>query len=302
MVVVQAALPHQGVGDRDVERLGQRRQLAGGPRRQHAAAGVEHRPLGVGERLDDALGGGGVEPGPDDRRRGAAERVDRQVGGEEVHRHVHQHRAGAAGLAQVEGAFHDPRQVLGAIDAVDALAERPVDLRLVGVLVEIDLLVRVPAVVVGLHVAGDDDHRDRVERGVGDAGGGVGQARAEVRQHDARLARGAGVAVGGVRRHLLVPSADEADAALAQRVEEADDRMAAQPEDHLDAEAFEVLGEQVGRDPRRRRGGPRHSGVAVLAHDIRSAQAIRPGSGGCRTRRRARLPRACPRESAGSPR
>ena len=41
---------------------------------------------------------------------------------------------------------------------------------------------------------------------------------------------------------------------LLERIEEADDRVAAQPEDHLDAEALEVLGEQIGRDARLGRG------------------------------------------------
>ena len=67
---------------------------------------------------------------------------------------------------------------------------------------------------------------------------------------DAGLARRARVAVGGVRGDLLVARRDEADAALAERVEERDDRVAAQPEDHLDAEALEVLGQQVRRDAR----------------------------------------------------
>jgi hypothetical protein len=56
---------------------------------------------------------------------------------------------------------------------------------------------------------------------------------------------GARVTVGGVRRHLLVPRADVADTAAAERVEHADDGMAGQAEDHLDAEPLEILREQV---------------------------------------------------------
>ena len=77
---------------------------------------------------------------------------------------------GPSGLREVERALHDARQILDAIDAVDAFAERPVDLELVGVLMEVDLLVRMAAEVVRRHVAGDHDHRNRIERGVGDAG------------------------------------------------------------------------------------------------------------------------------------
>ena len=134
------------------------------------------------------------------------------------------------------------------IDAVDALAERAVDLELVGVLVKVDLLVRMAAVEVRLHVAGDHHHRDRVERGVGDAGRGVGQAGAEMGEQHARLAGRARVAVGRVRRDLLVPRADVADAAPPERVEHADDGVAGQAEHHLDAEPLEIVGEQVGRE------------------------------------------------------
>ena len=153
---------------------------------------------------------------------------------------------------EVERALHDARQILGAIDAVHALAERPVDLELVGVLMQVHFLMRMPPVVVRLHVAGDDDHRNRIERGVGHAGGRVGQAGPEMRQHDARLAGGARIAVGRVRRDLFVPRRDEPDAALAERVEQRDDRVAAEAEDHLDAEALEVVGQLIRGDARRR--------------------------------------------------
>ena len=38
--------------------------------------------------------------------------------------------------------------------------------------------------------------------------------------------------------------------ALLEGVEEADDGVAAQPEDHLDAETLEVVGQQIRGDPR----------------------------------------------------
>ncbi len=205
---------------------------------------------------------------------------------------------GRPGLREMERALHDARQILGAIDAVDALAERPVDLELVGVLVQVHFLVRMPAVVVRLHVAGDHDHRNRVERGVGDAGGRVGQPGSQVRQQHARLARGARVAVGRVRRHLLVARRDEADAALAERVEQADDRVAAQAEDDLDAEALEVVGQQIRRDARARRRWRRGSSVGCPMVCICVACATRRFRC-CRTRRTAPARTAGLRESAG---
>jgi predicted ATPase len=48
--------------------------------------------------------------------------------------------------------------------------------------------------------------------------------------------------VGG---HLFVARRDEPDAALAERVEKCDDRVSAQAENHVDAEALQILGEQI---------------------------------------------------------
>ena len=150
-------------------------------------------------------------------------------------------------------ALHDARQIGGAIDAIHAFAERPVDLALIGVLMEVELLVGMAAVVMGRNVAGDHNHRDRIERGVGDAGCGIGQARAEMAQHHAGSPGGARVAVGRVRRDLFVAARDEPDAALAERIEHRDVRVAAEAEDDFDAEPLEILHHQVGGDAGRGR-------------------------------------------------
>ena len=67
-----------------------------------------------------------------------------------------------------------------------------------------------------------------------------------------------------MRRHLFVARRDEPDAALAERVEKRDDGVAAEAEDHLDAEALEILGQQVRRDSRPGRGS-RSSAIVVGA-------------------------------------
>src|SRR5207244_8914119 len=69
-----------------------------------------------------------------------------------VHRHVDQHRARAARGGGPERAFGEPGQVLGPVYVPGALGERPVDGALVGVGVQVDLLVRMPARVVAGHV------------------------------------------------------------------------------------------------------------------------------------------------------
>ena len=61
------------------------------------------------------------------------------------------------------------------------------------------------------HVAGDRDHRDRVEQGRADPGDEVRGARAGRAHADADLAGGAGVPVGGVGAALLVADEDVAE-------------------------------------------------------------------------------------------
>ena len=130
------------------------------------------------------------------------------------------------------------------IDTPGALDERPVDLELRSVRVQVHLLVRMLAVIVRRHIAGDHDHRDRVERGVGHAGGGVGEPRAQVRKKHRCLAGRARVTIGGVGRDLLVPAVDELDLlALRQRRQHSDVGVAAQAENVLDAARLEVADE-----------------------------------------------------------
>ena len=81
-----------------------------------------------------------------------------------------------------------------------------------------------------------------------------------MRQHDAGLAGHARVAVGGVRRGLLVTRRDEPDAALAERVEHARSRC----------------GRTDRRPPRRRAArGSRRSGTPQCVVAGRSATALR---------------------------
>ena len=94
-------------------------------------------------------------------------------------------------------------------NAPSSLDEWLVDRELIGVAALVELLVRAASLVVGRDVTGDDEQRDRVERGGRDAGHGIRQAGADVEQDDAGPARGPGVAVRGVGRDLFVPGRDE---------------------------------------------------------------------------------------------
>jgi hypothetical protein len=165
----------------------------------------------------------------------------------------------------VKRAFDDAREIFHAIDAIHAFAERPEDLTLIGVLMQVHFLMGMAAIEVRRDVAGNHDHWDRIERRVCHPGRGIGEPRTEMRQQHARLSGGARITVSGVCSNLLVPRRDVTDAALRERIEEPDDGVTAQAEDHIDAKALEIFGEQVGRNPRLR---TRHDALGRRVREI----------------------------------
>jgi hypothetical protein len=148
----------------------------------------------------------------------------------------------------VECPFHDTWQILCTIDPVDSLAEWPVYLELIGVLMKVYLLVRMPAVEVGRYITGNDHHGDGVQRGVCHPGRGVGEAWPKMDQQYTWLARNAGVAVSGMGRNLFVTRGNKPDAAFAKRVKKRDNSMAAQAKDDFDAKPFQIVRKQIGSD------------------------------------------------------
>ena len=115
--------------------------------------------------------------------------------------------------ARQERLVDDLGEQLCPVDPPGALDERPIDLELRSIGVEVDFLMRVAAEVVRRHVAGDDDHRDAVEGGVGDAGCRVGEPGAEVAEDHRGATGDPGVAVGGMGGDLFVAHVDELDGA-----------------------------------------------------------------------------------------
>src|SRR6266511_3500729 len=114
----------------------------------------------------------------------------------------------------MERALDDSRQIRGAVDPVDALAERTIDLELVRILMQIEFLVRVAPVEMRRNIHRDNDHLNRIESGVCHASRCVGEAWTEMCQQNAGLPGGASVPVGGVRGDLLVARGHEPDPAL----------------------------------------------------------------------------------------
>ena len=249
MVVAEGAFAHEAVGDRNTHVVDEASEFGARPRQQHTAAGVDDGSFGLGESGDDGVGGFVVERRFVQRlgavvEAGEQRRVDRLR--EDVHRHVDEHRAGLAVLGQQERLLDDLGEEFCLLDPPGAFDERPIDLELRRVGVQVHLLVGMTAVVVRRHVAGDDDHRDAIERGVGDAGRRVRQARTEVAENDRGPSGDTRVAVGSVRGDLLVPDVDELDAAAGHRGENGDVGVPTQAEDVSYAAPFQVADELFG--------------------------------------------------------
>ena len=181
---------------------------------------------------------------------------------------VHVDRARAAGPRDVEGLGQDPGQVVRVPDEVVVLGHRQGDA------VDVDLLEGVLADQRGGHVAGDRDHRDRVELGRADARDEVRRAGAGGAHADADLAGRAGVAVGGVGAALLVADEDVAElGVVAEDVVEGQDDAAGIAEEHVHALAEDRLAHDVRADPgslgarlRGRVGGHGRGGRALVEH------------------------------------
>ena len=222
------------------EQVDQFAQLGRGIAQDHAAAGVDVGPLGGQQQLHGladlpavALAHRVVRAHLD---RGRV--VERRGLQRHVLRDVDHHRAGAAGAGDVEGLLHRHRQVAHVLDQEVVLDDRARDADGVALLegVEADRRRR--------HLPGDDHHRDRVHVGRGDAGHGIGDARARGDQRDADVAGGARIAVGGVHGGLLVAHQHVLDGVLlVQRVVDVEHRAAGVAPEVLDAFGLQAADE-----------------------------------------------------------
>ena len=165
---------------------------------------------------------------------------------------------GPAGAGQVKRLLDDPRDVLGVLDQVMVLGDRPGDLH------HRRFLERVGADHVPRNLAGDGDQRHRVHLGVGQPGHQVERTGAGGRHHHARLAAGPGIALGREDPPLLVPRQDRPDpvAVARQRLVHRHARPAGIGEDDLDAVPHQRLDQNV-RPGDRLRCGLGH-GLAIV--------------------------------------
>jgi hypothetical protein len=97
------------------------------------------------------------------------------------------------------------------------------------------------------HLAGDDHHGDAVHVGRGNAGDGIGHARAGGDQRHADVTRGAGVTIGRMHRRLLMAHQHVLDGVLlVERVVNVQHRATGVAPDVLDAFGLQGLDEDFG--------------------------------------------------------
>ena len=244
IVIGHRTLAHEAVGDGKREQLGELGELCRGIGGDHSATDIQHRAFGIQKVLHDLLGDRLVEARLDQRTSVAehpVEQLDLDFGGEDIHGDVDEDGSGPAALREREGLVEHLGDEVGLINTPRTLDERAVDLVLSGVGVKVDLLMWVLPEVVRRDVAGDDDHRDRIQRGVRHPCGGIRQTGTEVREHDPRALACARVPVSRMGGDLLMPHVDEGNLlTLLKRSEQRDVRVAAQTEYALDAACLQI--------------------------------------------------------------
>ncbi len=209
-----------------------------------AATGVDHRLLGR-RQCGDRLGDGGL--GRRRRRFDAAGHMHRQMAGiGQLHilGQVDQHRAGTALAGDAEGIGHHARQIIDAAHQPAVLDDRHRQAE------HIQFLEGVGAQQRRADLAGDADHRHRIQHRVGNAGDQIRGAGAGGGHADADLAAGAGEAIGRQRCTLLVAHQDVLQRRIHQRVVERHDGAAGIAEQRADALGLQRLGQParaVGR-------------------------------------------------------
>ena len=147
-------------------------------------------------------------------------------------------------VRDVERLGHDARQVVRVADQVVVLGHRQGDA------VDVDLLEGILADQRAGHVAGDRDHRHRIEERRADAGDQVRRPRSRGSHAHADPAGDPGVAVGRVGAALLVANQHVAQLGIvAQHVVERQDHPARVAEEDVHALPQERLAQHVGPDP-----------------------------------------------------
>ena len=231
--------------DRDLQRLRERDQLRLRARGAHAAAGDDHRPLGLLEADQRGAHAGVVGTGTERRHAREARLRDRLhlgfVGVDLafVAAELQMHRPGRAGGG---GAERLPHHVGEARDVVDGGVELGHRLERRHV---VDLLVDLAELGLGVAAAGHGDDRRMRQPGVAQAGGEIERAD-HLRHADAGLARRARVAVGHVGGGFLAVGMDARDRGAPLHLDEGAPQHRRHHEHVGDAVFLEHVGEAFG--------------------------------------------------------
>ena len=214
MVARAGPAPHDGGAHRGVQRLNEFAEFRHSPfGADDAAPHQHHGALGLGDQLQQLVDVPTVRLGVFQIPVGPAQQGSQPpmvgvlmdghilvlpLNGGDVFGDVHQHRAGAAGPGDGKGLPDDVGQFVYVLYQEIALGDGHGDAG------NIHLLEGVLSDEVFADIAGDEHHRGGVIVGGGNAGDQIGGAGAGGGKAHANLPRGAGVAVGGVGRALLV--------------------------------------------------------------------------------------------------
>jgi len=126
----ETAQAHEGIGDRQVQALGQGQELFRGPAHGDPAAGVENRAAGRQEKLRGLghLLGVGFQVGLVGLEADLARRIPEfGPAGDDVFGQIHQHGPGPAGLGHVKGLLDQAGQGFGVPGQVVVLGYGPGD-------------------------------------------------------------------------------------------------------------------------------------------------------------------------------
>ncbi len=228
-----------------MQRLGERNQLTRGAGGAHATAGDDHRPLGFLQKIERRLHMRGFRLRAERRHLGELRLDDRlHLGFVEIDlpfiaAELQMHRPGRARGRSAEGlADHvgDARDVIdGDVHLGHRLKRRHV----------VDFLIDLAELGLGIAAAGHGDHRRVRQPGVAQAGREIERAD-HLRHAHARLAGGAGIAIGHIGRGLLAMGVDAGDLGAALHLGEGPPQHRRHHEDMGDAIARQHVGEHLG--------------------------------------------------------
>ena len=234
---------HQGVGARVAEEVHQLTQFSRSLAEDHATTAVDVRALGRHEqlhRLADLpampLANRAVRTHLERRGIGKRRGLERDILGDVDH-----HRSRTSGAGDVKRFLDGQGQIAHVLDEEVVLDDRPCDAHRIAFLECIQ-----PDRRRG-NLAGDDDHRNAVHVGGGDAGDRIGHPGTRRHQSNTHLTRGTGVAVCSMNRRLLMANQHVLDGVLlVQRVVDVQHRSAGVAPEELDVFKLQASNEYFG--------------------------------------------------------